>query len=154
MFDIGWSELLLIGVVALIVVGPKDLPRMFRTLGEFTGKARKMAREFQNAMNDAAKESGVGDIAGDLKKMSNPKDLGMDAIKDATRDLSAWSPDEADGAAAKPDAGLSEDRAAAKAKIEAATEAKAEARRASEAAELADEPEVSAPAAPETDKTT
>ena len=55
MLDIGWSELLVIGVVALIVVGPKDLPVMFRTLGRFTAKARSMAREFQRAMDDAAK---------------------------------------------------------------------------------------------------
>ncbi|MDE0112845.1 MAG: Sec-independent protein translocase protein TatB, partial [Albidovulum sp.] len=51
MFDIGWSELLIIGIVALIVVGPKDLPGMFRALGRFTGKMRGMAREFQRAMN-------------------------------------------------------------------------------------------------------
>ena len=62
MFDIGWSELLIIGVVALIVVGPKDLPKMFRTLGQLTGKARAMAREFQRAMESAADEAGVGDV--------------------------------------------------------------------------------------------
>ena len=55
MFDVGWTELMLIGIVALIVVGPKDLPVMFRTLGQFTAKARGMAREFQRAMEDAAK---------------------------------------------------------------------------------------------------
>lgn len=99
MFDIGMSEMLVVGVVALIVVGPKDLPRMFRTVGEFTGKARKMAREFQNAMNDAAKDTGVNDIAGDLRKIADPKQYGMDKIKDATSELSAWSPD---GPDAKP----------------------------------------------------
>ena len=54
MFDVGWSELLVIGIVALIVVGPRDLPGMFRALGRFTAKARGMAREFQRAMEAAA----------------------------------------------------------------------------------------------------
>ena len=74
MFDIGWSELMIIGVVALIVVGPKDLPMMFRKVGNFVGKARGMARDFQSAMNHAADESGVKDIADSVKKAAEIKD--------------------------------------------------------------------------------
>ena len=85
MFDIGWTELLVIGVVALIVVGPKDLPMMFRTLGRFTGKARAMARDFQRAMDQAADDSGVKDISGTLRKATDPKSMGADALKDATK---------------------------------------------------------------------
>ena len=67
MLDIGLPEMLVVGVVALIVVGPKDLPVLFRKLGEFTGKAKSMAREFSSAMNAAADGAGVGD----LKKMGD-----------------------------------------------------------------------------------
>jgi sec-independent protein translocase protein TatB len=74
MFDIGWSELMIIGVVALIVVGPKDLPIMFRKVGQYVGKARGMARDFQRAMDQAADESGVKDIADSVKKAADVKD--------------------------------------------------------------------------------
>lgn len=74
MFDIGWSELMIIGVVALIVVGPKDLPMMFRKVGNFVGKARGMASDFQSAMNQAADESGVKDLADSVKKAADIKD--------------------------------------------------------------------------------
>ena len=67
MFDIGMTELLVIGIVALIVVGPKDLPGMFRTLGQATGKMRAMARDFQRAMEDAADDSGCATARAPLK---------------------------------------------------------------------------------------
>ena len=93
MFDIGMWELLVVGVVALIVVGPNDLPKMFRTLGQVTGKIRGMAREFQSTMNAAASESGLDDmskdlksatdVARDLRNVSSPRKMGMEAMKRA-----------------------------------------------------------------------
>lgn len=84
MFDLGFAELLIVGIVALIVVGPKDLPGMFRTLGKFTARIRHMARDFQRAMEEAADESGVKKTAADLKKMTSPARMGMDKLKEAS----------------------------------------------------------------------
>lgn len=92
MFEIGWTELMLIGVVALIVIGPKDLPDMFRTLGRFTAKMRSMAREFQRAMDQAANESGIKDVAADLKSATSAKSMGLDAVKDAVGKFEKWDP--------------------------------------------------------------
>jgi sec-independent protein translocase protein TatB len=92
MFDIGWAELVVIGVVALIVIGPEDLPEMFRTLGRFTAKIRTMAREFQRAMETAADDSGVKDVARDLKSMTSPQSLGLNAMKDAAAKFEKWDP--------------------------------------------------------------
>lgn len=69
MLDIGWSELVLIAIVALIVVGPKELPGLFKTVGQFMGRARGMAREFQRSMEQAADESGLKEAADDLKSV-------------------------------------------------------------------------------------
>ncbi len=92
MFDIGMTELLLIGIVALIVVGPKDLPALFRTLGRFTARARALGREFTRAMNEAADETGVKDVARDLRKATDPKSMGLDALKDAADKFEKWDP--------------------------------------------------------------
>lgn len=69
MFDIGWSELLVLGCIALIVVGPKDLPGMLRNLGRYAAKARSMAREFQRSMEDAAREADLGELRDVQKSM-------------------------------------------------------------------------------------
>lgn len=95
MFDIGWSELLLIGVVALIVIGPEDLPKLFHTLGRITARARSMAREFSSAMEDAAKASGLEDAAKTLKDVNplgSKKALGLDALERATSRFEQWDP--------------------------------------------------------------
>src|SRR5262245_54524145 len=62
MFDIGWSELLVIGVVAIIVVGPKELPRLMRTFGHYLGKVRHMAADFQRQFEDAVRESEIDEV--------------------------------------------------------------------------------------------
>ncbi|MCU0827598.1 MAG: Sec-independent protein translocase protein TatB [Tabrizicola sp.] len=90
--DLSWSELLVIGIVALIIIGPKDLPGMFRELGRFTAKLRSMGREFSRAMEAAAKESGVQDVADDLRKVANPKAMGLDAVKSAADKFEKWDP--------------------------------------------------------------
>ena len=89
MFDLGMSEMLVIATVALIVVGPKDLPGLFRSVGRFVGKAKGMAREFSRAMNDAADDTGLRDISKGLKAATKPMDTVMDSVKQATSDLTS-----------------------------------------------------------------
>lgn len=62
MFDIGWSELILIGVVALVAIGPKELPGVLRMVGQWMGKARKMAAEFQGQFQEAMREAEMADL--------------------------------------------------------------------------------------------
>ena len=62
MFDIGWSELLVIGVVALIAIGPKELPGVLRAVGQWMGKIRRMANDFQDQFREAMREAEVADL--------------------------------------------------------------------------------------------
>lgn len=68
MFDIGWTELLVVAMVAILVVGPKDLPRMLRTFGQTVGKLRRMANEFQSTFSDALREAERQADVADIKK--------------------------------------------------------------------------------------
>jgi sec-independent protein translocase protein TatB len=93
MFDLGWTELLLIGIVALIVVGPKELPVLFRKAGQFVGKIRGMAREFSRAMNNAADDVGVSDISSTIRSAANPLKSSVDAVKNAATDYTSYDPE-------------------------------------------------------------
>jgi len=71
MFDIGWGELVLIGVVALIVIGPKELPGTLRTLGQWMGKLRRMASEFQGQFQEAMREAELADLKKQVDDMTS-----------------------------------------------------------------------------------
>lgn len=75
MFDIGWSEMAVILLVALVVIGPRDLPRVARTMGRWVAKGRAMAREFQNALEDMAREAELDKVKSEIEKASRT-DLG------------------------------------------------------------------------------
>lgn len=132
MFDLGWAELLVIGIVALIVVGPKDLPVLFRKVGQFVGKAKGMAREFSTAMNEAADESGVREATSGLNKSlkaaANPLGTAMDGVKSAASSLTDLDPESETGK-------LAAKRAEDVKKIQAATARAAGERKQREAAE-------------------
>ncbi len=88
MFDIGWTELLILAVVAILIVGPKDLPRMLYTLGQTFGKVRRQADEFRRQFNESMREAGMDDVRNDMKKMSqlNPAHQIKDEIESTFSD--------------------------------------------------------------------
>ena len=71
MFDIAWSELLVIIVVALVVVGPKDLPRLMRTAGQWAGRARAMADQFRRSFDDIARQSELDDLRQEVNRLQS-----------------------------------------------------------------------------------
>jgi sec-independent protein translocase protein TatB len=98
MFDIGWGELIVIGIVALIAIGPKELPAALRTLGQWTTKIRRMASEFQNQFHEAMREAEMAD----LKKQVDSLTSGFDPIETARREIESAVEDKPPSALAAP----------------------------------------------------
>ncbi|MBI1384451.1 MAG: twin-arginine translocase subunit TatB [Rhizobiales bacterium] len=103
MFDLGWSELLVIAVVAIIVVGPRDLPVLLRNVGRFVGQMRRMANEFTRHFNEAVRESELDDVRKKIGTVTtaNPlKDIAQD-VKKAVEPVASVA-DKARAAVAEP----------------------------------------------------
>jgi sec-independent protein translocase protein TatB len=92
MFDISWTEFLLIGVVALIVIGPKELPGVLRTLGQYTRKVRSMAAEFQNQFQEAMREAEMVDLKKQVDDMAHDFKH-FDPLKDVRADVESMGKD-------------------------------------------------------------
>jgi sec-independent protein translocase protein TatB len=73
MFDIGWSELAVIAVVALVVIGPKDLPKVLRTVGYWMRKVRTIASEFQSSIEQMAREADLDDLRKQVEEANKAK---------------------------------------------------------------------------------
>jgi len=116
MFDIGWSELLVIAVVAIVVVGPKDLPKLMRGFGHYAGKLRRAASDFQRQFEEAMRESEIDEVR---KAIESAKTAPLDL--DAPIDKPVMLPKPAAPAKPKPPR-----KRAAKAKSPATRKAKAE----------------------------
>jgi sec-independent protein translocase protein TatB len=71
MLDMSWGEIMVIGAVALIVIGPKDLPKALRTVGQMTGKVRRMAAEFQGQFNEAIREAELDEVKKQLQGVND-----------------------------------------------------------------------------------
>jgi sec-independent protein translocase protein TatB len=95
MFDIGWSELVVIGVVALIAIGPKELPGVLRTVGQYMGKVRRMASEFQGQFQEAMREAEMADIKKSVDEMTeSAKGLtNFDPLGDVKNEIDSFTSD-------------------------------------------------------------
>lgn len=71
MFDLSWTEILLIGTAAIIFIGPKELPNALRTAGQWAGKARGLAREFQSSVDDMVRESDIAKIKDEVGRLGS-----------------------------------------------------------------------------------
>jgi sec-independent protein translocase protein TatB len=89
MFEIGWSELLLIAVVALIAIGPKELPTVLRTLGQWMNKLRRMASEFQKQFHEAMREAELADLKKQVDDMTSQAQsyANFDPVGEVRREL-------------------------------------------------------------------
>jgi sec-independent protein translocase protein TatB len=77
MFDIGWSELLVIAIVAIVVVGPKELPKLMRTFGHYAGKLRRAASDFQRQFEAAVAESEADEVRKNIESIRTGLDTSI-----------------------------------------------------------------------------
>ena len=109
MFEIGWGELLIIGVVALIAIGPKELPTVFRTLGQWTNKLRRMASEFQSQFQEAMREAEMADLKKQVDDMTSQAQsyASFDPVAEVRRELDSTQQQIESAMADKPAASTS-----------------------------------------------
>lgn len=127
MFDLGWSELFIIGLITLLVVGPKELPRVLRTISQVLAKLRGLAREFQTSVDEMVRETEIEDLKNEINALRDQADIRKQVgsiMDEAERDLNNPS---------KPEAGQGADTTPATVKVQQA---------APELPEKADEPVV------------
>src|SRR5690606_21948331 len=89
MFDIGWSELLLIGIAAIIVIGPKDLPRAMRQAGRWVATVRRLAGDFQGQVNEAMRETELDEFRREARSLKEEAQKAFDPVRNAHRDVQA-----------------------------------------------------------------
>ncbi len=119
MFDIGWTEIAIIAVVALVVIGPKDLPGVIRSVGRWSGKARKVTRDFQRNFETMAEETELAEVRREIAEANRelaqagrlppdedtdkPQDAAATGTPDQTAGASGGSNDIAGGSTPPPD---------------------------------------------------
>jgi sec-independent protein translocase protein TatB len=143
--DIGWTELLLIAVVAIVVIGPKDLPRAMRLVGQWTAKMKRMARDFQGQFNEALREAELDGVKKDIEAVGKDieKVTKVDPVADVRREMTKTSEDIRKGLDTPAAAKAAEETSATEEKPASA----AEATPAPAAAEVAVAPTAPSPAA-------
>ncbi len=114
MFDLGWSELLVVAIVALIVIGPKELPGVLRGIGYWMGKIRSMASEFQGQFQEAMREAEMSDLKKQMDELTDtsfytPEFDALGDLQSDTDKKSETKAAEADADAPKPSEGVSAD---------------------------------------------
>jgi len=87
MLDIGWTEILVITVVALFIVGPKDIPKALRTIGIWIGKLKSLSREFQNTVEDAVRDSELDEVKKQIESAKKDFTKGMSETIDSEGEL-------------------------------------------------------------------
>src|ERR1700747_1770947 len=90
MFDLGWGKIVIIAVIALVVIGPKELPAVLRTVGQWMGKIRRMAAEFQGQFQEAMREAEMADLKKSIDSITEATGgmgSGFDPLSSVSKDI-------------------------------------------------------------------